>query len=126
MKTLKKFLLIISIIIIAVGMFIIGRMGFKYNDNYTESMLLETAKSYALYFTISTIVILIYLTIRYSKQGIGKVLTTSVLSIVGAIAFVLAVIAISRMPVSRIIFSFILMTYVLAIIALTANFEKNI
>lgn len=126
MKTIKKILLIIAIIIIAVGMFIIGRMGFKYNDNYAESILLETAKSYTLYFIISTAVILLYLTIRYSKQGAVKVLSTSILTIFGAIAFILAVIAISRMPVSRIIFPFILMTYVLAIIAVTANFEKNI
>ena len=108
MKTSKKILLAICVIIIAVGMFIVGRMGFNYVEGYTESTLVDIVKSYSFYVGLSTLIILIYLGIRYNKQGISKVLIISVLGIVGAIALAVAIIAITRMPVNRIFFPIII------------------
>ena len=126
MKTSKKILLAICIIIIAIGMFIIGRMGFNYVEGYTESTLVDTLKSYSLYTGIATLIILIYWGIRYNKQGISKVLITSILGIIGAIALAVAIIAVTRMPVNRIFFPIILVAYASSIIILTAYFEQNI
>ena len=125
MKIAKRILLILSIIIIVIGVFIFGRNGLNYINGYSESILVETAKSYTLYVGISTVLILIYLAIKYNKQGVVKVLATSILTIVGALAFVIAIIAISRMQVSRIIVPILLSTYVSAIIVLGAYFEQN-
>lgn len=126
MKTSKKILLAICVIIIAVGMFIVGRMGFNYVEGYTEGMLLDIVKSYLFYVGLATLIILVYLGIRYNKQGVLKILITSVLGIVGAIALAVAVIAITRMPVNRIFFPIILTAYASSIIILTAYFEQNV
>ena len=125
MKIAKKILLAITIIIIVAGMFVLGRYGLNYANSYTKNILLETAKNYTFVASLSTVIILIYFVIRYNKQGVLKVLATSILGILGTILFALAVIAILRMPVTKIFFSIILTSYVLSIIVLSANFEEN-
>ena len=101
-------------------------MGFNYVEGYTEGMLLDIVKSYLFYVGLATLIILVYLGIRYNKQGVLRVLITSVLGIVGAIALAVAVIAITRMPVNRIFFPIILTAYASSIIILTAYFEQNV
>ena len=125
MKTTKKILLICVVIIIIAGMFLLGKNGFNYADGYTKNILLDTAKAYIPYVGISTLIIIIYLAIRYYKQGVIKVLTTSILGMLGAILFTISVITISKMPVTKIIFSIIIGTYVASILAITANFEEK-
>ncbi len=125
MKTTKKILLICVVIIIIAGMFLLGKNGFNYADGYTKNILLDTAKAYIPYVGISTLIIIIYFAIRYYKQGIIKVLTTSILGMLGAILFTISVITISKMPVTKIIFSIIIGTYVASILAITANFEEK-
>ena len=118
MKTTKK-------IIIIAGMFLLGKNGFNYADGYTKNILLDTAKAYIPYVGISTLIIIIYFAIRYYKQGVIKVLATSILGMLGAILFTISVITISKMPVTKIIFSIIIGTYVASILAITANFEEK-
>ena len=125
MKIAKKILMVICILLIIVGMFILGRNGLNYQEGYTQNILLETAKQYTVFMAISTIIILVYFAIRYNKQGIIKVIITSVLGILGAMALVLAIFAITKMPITRIFFPIMLTTYVSSIIVLTTNFEEN-
>ena len=125
MKTLKKILIIVCVIIIAVGMFFLGRQGLNYAEGYTQNMLLETIKDYALYEGISTAVILIYLIIRYSKQGIIKVAVTSALGIAGAMALVLAIMSIAKVPTTRLFFPIMLVNYVSSLLVVSSHFEKN-
>lgn len=125
MKTLKKILIVLCILVIIVGMFILGRNGLNYQEGYTQNILLETAKQYTVFIAISTIIILVYFAIRYNKQGIIKVIATSALGILGAMALVLAIFAIAKMPITRIFFPIMLTTYVSSIIVLTTNFEEN-
>ena len=125
MKTFKKILMIICVIIIAVGIFILGRQGLNYSDGYTNTILLETVKDYAMYAGVATIVILVYFAIRYNKQGVIKVTLTSILGIVGAIALVLAIMAIIKLPITRTFFTIMLVTYVSTLIVLSSNFEQN-
>lgn len=126
MKTIKKILMIIAIIIMIVGMFILGRNGFNYVEGYSSEMLLETAKQYILYVSIATAIVLLYFAIKYSKEGIAKVLVTSILAILGTLVFTVAVIAIARMPVSRLFFPIVLAAYVSSLMIISANFEENI
>ena len=125
MKTFKKILIVLCILVIIVGMFILGRNGLNYQEGYTQNILLETAKQYTVFIAISTIIILVYFAIRYNKQGIIKVIATSALGILGAMALVLAIFAIAKMPITRIFFPIMLTTYVSGIIVLTTNFEEN-
>lgn len=125
MKIIKKILMIIAIIVIIVGMFILGRNNFNYDNGYTQDLLLENVKQYSLYGGIATIVILIYFAIKYIKVGVVKVLTTSILGILGTICFVVAIMAISRMPVSIMFFPIILVSYVASLLIIAASFETN-
>ncbi len=125
MKTIKKILMIIAIIIIIVGMFVLGRNNFNYDNGYSQDLLLETVRQYSLYAGISTLVILIYFAIKYIKVGIVRVLTTSILGILGTICFVIAIIAISRMPVSIMFFPIVLVSYVASLLIIAASFEQN-
>ena len=125
MKTVKKILMVLCILVIIVGMFILGRNGLNYQEGYTQNILLETAKQYTVFMAISTVIILVYFAIRYNKQGVVKVIVTSVLGILGAMAFVLALFVIIKMPITRIFFPIMLATYVSSIIVLTTSFEEN-
>lgn len=125
MKTVKKILMILCILVIIVGMFILGKNGLNYQNGYSKNILLETARQYTIFVAISTAIILIYFVIRYNKQGIVKVIVTSILGILGGVAFVIAILAISKMPITRIFFPIILATYVSSIIVLASNFEEN-
>ena len=125
MKTVKKILMVLCILVIIVGMFILGRNGLNYQEGYTQNILLETAKQYTVFMAISTVIILVYFAIRYNKQGVVKVIVTSVLGILGAMAFVLALFAIIKMPITRIFLPIMLATYVSSIIVLTTSFEEN-
>ena len=125
MKTVKKILMVLCILVIIVGMFILGRNGLNYQEGYTQNILLETAKQYTVFMAISTVIILVYFAIRYNKQGVVKVIVISVLGILGAMAFVLALFAIIKMPITRIFFPIMLATYVSSIIVLTTSFEEN-
>lgn len=125
MKTIKKILIVLAIAIIIVGMFLLGKNGLNYANGYTKNVLIETSKEYAKYIGISTAVILLYFAIRYNKHGVVKVIITSILGIAATLLFILAVMAISRIPISRLFFSVMLGGYVSCIIALSANFEGN-
>ena len=125
MKIFKKILMVICVIIIVAGIVTLIKQGLNYADGYNQNMLLETAKDYALYVGIATGVILIYLAIRYNKQGAIKVIATSILGIVGAIAIALSIIAIVKMPVTRIFFTIMLAVYAVSLIILSSCFEAK-
>jgi len=125
MKTIEKVLMIISILIIIAGISAYAIMGFNYKEGYSQNILLETAKAYVPYLIISTIIILIYLMIRYNKSGVIKIILTSILGIIGAQALVLSIITITRMPISKLVFAIALTVYVTSIIAISAKFEEK-
>ena len=125
MKVVKKILMVICILVIIVGIFMLWKNGLNYADGYTQNMFLETAKQYTAFLAISTVVILIYFMIRYSKKGVLRVLVSSILGIIGAITLVLALVAITRMSVTRLIFPIMLAAYVSSFMVLSACFEEN-
>lgn len=88
-------------------------------------MLVETAKQYIPYITISTAIILLYLGIRYNNQGIIKVLAKTIAIIIVALAVLSAILVIIKFPMSRIVFPIMLVAYVSSIIVSTAMLEEN-
>lgn len=125
MKTFKKILVVICLILIGIGTFIVIKNGFQYAKGYTKNMLIETAKQYIPYVAISTAIILIYLGIRYNNQGAIKIVTRTIVEIIGTIAVLLSILAIIKFPMSRIVFAIMLVAYVASIIVSTAMLEKN-
>lgn len=86
----------------------------------------DIIKPYIQPLTISTIIILAYMAIRYYKLNILKVLvkTVGVLAIVEGVVF--SLIAITRLPISRFTMPVALTIYLLTLIAITTNFEKQL
>ena len=125
MKIIKKVLMVLVILVIAAGSFMLWKNGLSYANGYTQNMLLETVKEFLPFIIISTSITLIYFIIKYIKQGVVKVTLKSILGMAGALAFVLAILVIARMQITRLFFPIMLATYVSSIIILSANFEEN-
>ena len=86
----------------------------------------DMIKPYILPFTIATVIILIYMVVRYRKLGIIKtILKVIIISIVSQ-ATLLAVIAIIRIPIGRLTIPMVITVYLLTCIGLTTNFEKQL
>lgn len=86
----------------------------------------DIAKPYIIPFIISTVIILVYMAIRYRKIGIGKTLLKTILISVVAQATLLSVIAITRIPVGRLTIPMIVTVYMLTLVGLTTNFENKL
>lgn len=64
--------------------------------------------------------------IRYYKLGAGKVLAQTVGMLVITQAILFSVIAITRIPVGRLTIPMVLMIYMLTLIGITTNMEKQL
>lgn len=81
-------------------------------------------KRYVLPFTISGVVVLIYMVIRYYKKGVLKVVgRTIVIPIVGQL-FLLSLIAITRIPMGRITLVLSIMMYIITMLLVIKENEK--
>ncbi len=76
-------------------------------------------KPYLVPMLISSIVVLVYVAIRYRKLGVLRTILTYALSIVGFEALYLSIIAITRFPVNNYVIPVGLLIYVLVITVLT-------
>lgn len=86
----------------------------------------DIAKPYIAPFVIATVIILLYMAVRYRKIGIGKTLLKTILISVVAQATLLSVIAITRIPVGRLTIPMIVTVYMLTLVGLTTNFENKL
>ena len=84
----------------------------------------DIIKPYILPFAIATIVILVYMAIRYHKLGIAKTVAKALATLVLAQAFLLAIMAITRIPVGRITIPLVLATFVVTQVEMTIQCEK--
>ncbi len=86
----------------------------------------DMIKPYILPFTIATVIILIYMVVRYRKLGIIKTILKVVIISIVSQATLLAVIAIIRIPIGRLTIPMVITVYLLTCIGLTTNFEKQL
>lgn len=85
----------------------------------------DIVKPYILPFVIATIIILVYIAIRYHKLGIIKTLLKTVGISVLAQLILLSIMAITRIPVGRLTIPMVIIVYMLTLIGITDNFEKK-
>lgn len=83
-------------------------------------------KPYIAPFCIATLIILVYMAIRYSKLGIVKTILKVVIISVVAQATLLGVIAITRIPIGRLTIPMVIVIYMLTLVGLTSDFEKKL
>ena len=86
--------------------------------------IIDMYKGYILPFTISGILVLVYMVIRYYKKGILKVLARTVAIPVFGELFLLSVIVIARIPVGRITPILVIGMYIAAILIVIKENEK--
>lgn len=86
--------------------------------------IIDMYKGYILPFTISGILVLVYMVIRYYKKGILKVLARTVAIPVFGELFLLSVIAIARIPVGRFTPILVIGMYIAAILIVIKENEK--
>ena len=86
----------------------------------------DIIKPYILPFTIATLIILVYMAVRYRKLGVIKTLLKTVVVSVVAQATLLSVMAITRIPIGFITIPLVITVYLLTLIGITSYFEKQL
>lgn len=84
----------------------------------------DLIKPYVTPFLIATVIILVYMVVRYYKLGILKTLIKTGLIVVLAQAVLISVMAIARIPIGRVTIPLVLVVYVLSLLGTTTCLEK--
>ena len=112
----------------------------KVNEKYgttlaAESTEIETipntrgrdiVKPYVVPFGIATLIILVYMSIRYRKLGVIKTLLKTIVIAIVAEMVLLSIMAITRIPIGLITIPLVITVYLLTLIGLTTYFEKEL
>ena len=88
--------------------------------------LIDVVKPYIVPLIASTILILVYMAIRFRKLGVGKVLVQAIALPVIAELLYFALIAITRYPVNRLLMPVAVVIYITILTVLTGMFEKQL
>ena len=86
----------------------------------------DMIKPYIVPFAVATVIILIYMAVRYRKLGVIKTILKVIAISIVAQATLLAVIAITRIPIGRLTIPMVITVYLLTLIGLTTKFEKQL
>ncbi len=84
----------------------------------------DIVRPYLMPFAIATVIILVYMAIRYYKLGMIVTLGKAIAILVIAQATLLSVMAMVRIPIGRLTIPLVLATYVLSLVGITTYFEK--
>lgn len=112
----------------------------KINEKYGTELSADTTETqniphtkardilmpYVVPFAISTVIILIYMAVRYHKLGSIKIILKTIGINILTQATLISIIAITRIPFGRLTIPMILLVYLLTMIGLTTKFEKNL
>lgn len=86
----------------------------------------DIVEPYIFPFALATLIILVYMAIRYHKLGIIKVLLKSAIIIVLAQVLLLSVMAITRIPVGRLTLPLVIVVYIITLMGLSNNLERKL
>ncbi len=115
---------------------IVSKINEKYDtDLKTEDITIITVprvhlsdliKKYRTPFIIATVCILVYLMVRYYKLNSLKVLLRTIIVVAILQAELFSIIAITRIPVSKLTVPVVLTVYMLSLVGCTTYFEKKL
>ena len=112
----------------------------KVNEKYATTLSTENVKivniphtrgrdiirPYIMPFGMATIIIIVYMAVRYYKLGMIKTILKTIALLVIAQTTLLSVMAIARIPIGRVTIPLVLAVYVLSLIGITICFEKKL
>ena len=88
--------------------------------------LLDVVKPYVIPLLISTVIILVYMAIRFRKIGVSKVLYQAIVLTGLAELLYFSIIAITRYPLNRLVMPVAVVIYIIILTVLTGMFEKQL
>ena len=86
----------------------------------------DIIKPYILPFFIATLIILVYIGVRYRKLKVIKTLLKTILTLVLSQVVLLSIMAITRIPIGIVTIPLIIIVYLLTLIGITTYFEKEL
>lgn len=115
---------------------LIAKVNEKYNtelsadtieiENIPHTRARDIVKPYVAPFIIATIIILVYMAIRYHKLGSIKIIAKTIGINLVAQVTLFSIIAITRIPFGRLTIPMVLAIYLLTMVGLTAKFENDL
>lgn len=94
--------------------------------NIPHTRVRDIVKPYIIPFAIATIIILVYMAIRYSKLGMFLTIAKTLGTLIIAQAVLISVIAITRIPLGRITLPLVLVVYILSLLGITIHAERKL
>lgn len=95
-------------------------------EEIPHTRLSDILKPYVIPFIISTLLILVYIGIRYRQLGSIKVILQTGMIAVVAQLVAFSIMAITRMPIGEYTISIVLFIYVMSMLGITSRFEKKL
>lgn len=86
----------------------------------------DIVKPYIIPFLISTVIIIVYMAIRYYKLNFIKVVLETIGVLVVAQILLFSVMAITRIPIGRLTIPLMILVYVLSLLGITNKYEKDL
>lgn len=90
-----------------------------------NTKLSDIVTPYIMPFILATIIILVYMSIRYRKLDVAKVIIKTLLAIVISQATLISIIAITRIPVGKIAIIMDIVLYMITFAVIICKFEKD-
>ena len=95
-------------------------------ENIPNTRGRDIVKPYVVPFGIASLIILVYMAIRYRKLGVIKTLLKTIIITIIAEMVLLSIMAITRIPIGLITIPLVITVYLLTLIGLTTYFEKEL
>lgn len=86
----------------------------------------DIIKPYIAPFIVATVIILVYMAVRYYKLGMIKTILKTSLTVLLAQAVLASVMVITRIPIGRVTIPLVLIIYVLSLLGITNCLEKKL
>lgn len=94
--------------------------------NIPHTRARDIVKPYVMPFAIATIMILVYMAVRYRQLGMFLTLAKTLGNLVITQAVLVSVMAIARIPIGRVTLPLMLAVYVLSLLGLTSHAERKL
>ena len=86
----------------------------------------DIIKPYIMPFIIATLIIIIYMAIKYHKLNSLKVIAKTIILSIWTELVLLGIMAITRIPIGRLTIPLVIIVYMITLLGLTSTFEKQL
>ena len=88
--------------------------------------LTDMAKQYVLYTAIATAIVVVYLSLRFYKLGIGKIMFRTAATVIFGELLYIAIVSITRLPINKIIIIAAFAVYIAILTFMNKQYMKEL